>query len=248
MAPDTAAQDDRWRGLFAAAGVSALLTALCVPLQVALFIVAPPPASREVSAWLGLFASEPVRGLLDMDLLMMVEQVLLVAVVLALAVLLWERHTAAVLLGGVLWVAGGVLFVASNTGFEMLSLARGYADAGSDAARAPYIAAAQAMLASYFDMGTGFVFGYVLTSVGGIVVGAAMARARLFGRAAGLVLAGGNLVGLAIFLPVVGIPLSLVSVLILWAWFAVAGVQLLRLALRQPSAESSPAVVQAATA
>ena len=247
MTTDTA-HDPRWRGLFTAAGVGAVLTALCIPLQVALFIIAPPPASREVSAWLGMFASEPVRGLLDMDLVMMVEQVLLIPVVLALAVLLWDHHPAAVLLGSVLWIAGGVLIIASNTGFEMLSLARGWAAAGTDGARAPYAAAAQGMLASYFDMGTGFVFGYVLTTTGGILVGLAMARDRLFGRVAGTSLVAANVLGLAIFLPVVGIPLSLVSVLVVCAWGLVAGVHLLRLGLRTEAAEPAPAVPATASA
>ena len=72
---------------FLAGAVGAALTAACIPLQVLLFIVWPPPASRDVAAWLGLFNGNPVRGLLSIDLVMMVEQVLLVPTVVSLGLL-----------------------------------------------------------------------------------------------------------------------------------------------------------------
>lgn len=244
--PSMGADVARWRGLFVTAGVGALLTALCLPLQIAIYIVAPPPASREVAAWFDLFSSSPLLGLVSLDLLMMVEQVLLVPVALALAALVYRRNASLTVLGTALWLAGAVLIVGANTGFEMLSLARGYAAATTDAARAAYLAAGQGMLASYFDMGTGFVFGYLLTSLGGILVGVAMIRARLFGRVAGSALVAGDAVGLLIFVPGIGIGLSLGSVVILWFWYALMGVGLLRLVLR--STRQAPSEAARATA
>ena len=128
-----------------------------------------------------------------------------------------------------LWLAGGFLFIGSNTAFEMLSLARGYAAATTEVARAGYLAAGQGMLASYLDMGTGFVLGYVISSVGGLLAGVAMLRTAGW-HAAGRVLLAGTVLGLCIFLPVVGIPLSLLSVLVLVAWYALMAVRLGRLA------------------
>ena len=58
-----------------------------MPLQVALFIAVPPPASHSVGAWFDLFNGSPVIGLLSLDLLMMVEQVLAVPIILALFLL-----------------------------------------------------------------------------------------------------------------------------------------------------------------
>ena len=168
--------DPRWRGLFLAGAVGAALTAACIPLQVLLFIAWPPPASRDVADWFGLFNGNPVRGLLSMDLVMMVEQVLLVPMVIALWVLLRRGNESLMTLAAPLWLAGGFLFIGSNTAFEMLSLARGYAAATTEAARAGYLAAGQGMLASYLDMGTGFVLGYVISSVGGLLAAVAMLR------------------------------------------------------------------------
>ena len=208
----------RWRGVLATAAAGAILTAICVPLQVALFIAVPPPASHSVLAWFDLFNATPIIGLLSLDLLMMVEQVLAVPIILALGLLVHRASPSATLLGAAAWLMGATLFLGSNTGFEMLALARGYA-AGGAADQAAYIAAGQGMLASYWDMGTSFVFGYVLSAVGGILLGAALVRAGTFGQAAGWLLLVANVVGLGIFLPGVGIAVSLFSVLLLWVWY-----------------------------
>ena len=210
--------DARWRGLMLAAGAGALLTALCIPLQVATFIAFPPPTSHSVEAWFGLFNETPVLGLLSLDLLMMVEQVLVVPIVLGTWLLVHRASESTALLGTAAWLMGALLLLGSNTGFEMLALARGYAAAGA-ADQAPYLGAAQAMLATYWDMGTGFVFGYALSSVGGILVGVAMLRARVLGRAAGWLLVVGSIVGTGIFVPGIGVALALTSVLLLWAWY-----------------------------
>jgi len=221
----------RWRGVLAAAAAGAILTAICVPLQIAIFMAVPPPASQSVGAWFDLFNGTPVLGLLSLDLLMMVEQVLAVPIILALFLLVYRAAASAALLGAAAWVMGAILFLGSNTGFEMLALARGYAAAGP-ADQAAYIAAGHGMLASYWDMGTSFVFGYVLSAVGGILLGAALVRAGALGRAAGWLLVVANVVGLGIFLPSVGIAVSLFSVLLLWFWYLRVGWSFVRMVRR----------------
>jgi hypothetical protein len=219
----------RWRGLYLAGAVSAALTAACIPLQVILFIAWPPPASHAVPDWFALFGRSPLLGLLSLDVLMMVEQVLLVPVVIALWVALRRSSESLMILAAPLWLAGSFLLLGSNTAFEMLALSRGYAAAVSEASRAAYVAAGQAMLAGYFDMGTGFVFGYVVSSIGGLLAGVAMLRAAGW-RTAGRVLILGTVLGLCIFLPVIGIGLALLSVLVLVPWYGIVAVRLVRLA------------------
>ena len=104
------------------------------------------------------------------------------------------------------------------------------------------------MLASYWDMGTSFVFGYVLSAVGGILLGAALVRAGAFGRAAGWLLVVANVVGLGIFLPGVGIAVSLVSVLLLWVWYLRIGWSLAQMVRRgepRPNAVAKPVAATA---
>ena len=244
--PEPAATDRRWRGLYATAGVAALLTAGAVPLQVLLLIVAPPPDGRSVVEWFSAFGSSPVYGLLSLDLVMMVEQVLGLAIAAALFIVLRHNAESTMALAFVAWIVAIGLLLSANTGFQMLSLSDAYADATSEAQRASLVAAGQAMLATYWSMGTAFVFGYLLSATAGILIGAAMLRSGAFGRAAGWIGIAGNGIGLAVFVPVVGIALSLVSVLILVIWWAIVGARLLGLARamsvsRRPLAEPRPA-------
>ena len=237
---DPHAGDAAWRGLYATAAVGALLTAALFPFQMLLYIGWPPPAHGTAADWFAFFQANPLHGLLSLDLVMMAEQVLVIPIVLALYRLLHRsgESTMALALAG--WLAGATLFVASNTAFQMLSLSDGYAAATSDAARASFLAAGEVMLATYWGQGTAFVFGYVLTAVAGVLVGAVMLRSRMFGRLAASGAIAGNLLSLALFLPGIGVGLSLLSVVILWVWYVLVGVRLARLAGR-PSARTVPA-------
>ncbi len=226
---ETGASERSWRGLYVAAGAAALLTALAVPFQVLLFIAWPPPEHGTAADWFALFGTNPVHGLLSLDLVMMVEQMLVIPIALALYRLLRRANESTMALALAAWLVGAGLFVASNTAFQMLTLSNGYAAAATDAARAPFLAAGEVMLATYWGMGTPFVFGYVLSATAGILLGFAMLRTRIFGRLAAWGAIGGNLVGLGIFLPGIGTGVSLASVLVLWAWYVLIGVRLVRL-------------------
>lgn len=223
------ASDPRWRTLYQVAGVGALATATLIPLQVVAFIVWPPPATGSVTEWFKLFQDSPFIGLVSFDLAMMVEQALLIPIALALFVVLRRGSQSLMLLAAGMWLVSVGLFIAANTGFDMLTLSNGYADATTAAEQATYLAAGQAALAQYMGMGTGFVFGYTLSSLAGILAGVGMLRTHVFSRWAGYAAIAANLLGLGLFLPVVGVPLAIGSVFILLAWYALTGWRLLHL-------------------
>jgi hypothetical protein len=112
----------------------------------------------------------------------------------------------------------------------MLTLATRHAEAATEAERAAYIATGEGMLATYMGFGTSFVVGYVLASLAGVLVGLAMLRTPVFLRAAAFAAIVANVLGFGIFLPGIGILLSLISVVVLWIWFAVIGWRLVGLA------------------
>lgn len=227
--PDAGASERPWRGLYAAAGVAALLTALALPFQMILFIAWPLPEHGTAADWFALFQANPVHGLLSLDLVMMVEQVLAIPIAVALYRLLHRASESTMAIALAACLAGAVLLLASNTAFQMLTLANGYSAAATEAARASFLAAGESMLATYWGMGTQFVFGYLLLASAGTLMGVAMLRARTFGRIAAWSAIVGNVMGVGIFLPGIGVGISLVSVLVLWAWYLLIGVQLVRI-------------------
>lgn len=221
--------EGRYAGLYRMAGVGALLTALLIPLQVVAFIVWPLPEGG-AAAWFAVFRENPIRGLVSYDLLILLEEVLLIPIVLALYALLHRRSTSLMLVTAGLWFVSIALFIGANTGFEMLTLATRHAEAATEAERAAYLATGEGMLAAYMGNGTSFVVGYVLASIAGVLVGLAMLRTPVFHRAAAFAVIVANVLGFGLFLPGIGILLSLISVVILCIWFAVVGWRLVGLA------------------
>jgi hypothetical protein len=81
-----------WRTLYRAAGVAALITAVLVPIQLAVFMAYPFPDT--VTGWFELLQDNPVAGLVNLDLLLVVDNVLLVVIALALYVARRSGRTA----------------------------------------------------------------------------------------------------------------------------------------------------------
>ena len=204
------------------------MTAILIPLQVVAFIVWGLPEGG-VLEWFQLFQDDPVVALISYDVVMLIEEVLLVPIIIALFVALRRSSRSLAAMATGLWLVSVVLFIASNTAFDMLALSSGYAEASTQAERTAYLAAGQAALTSYMEYGTAFVFGYVLASVAGIFVGVAMLRSAAFPALAGWVAIVANLLGLALFVPSIGVWLSIGSVLLLIVWYAVVGWRLIRL-------------------
>lgn len=226
-----------WTLLFPVAGVGAMLTALLIPLQIVAFIVWPLPEGGVVE-WFELFQASALIGLVSFDLIILLEEMLLIPLVLALYVLLRRTSASLALMAAGAWFVSIALFVGANTGFEMLALASGYAEAASEAERATYLAAGQAMLTAYMEQGSSFVVGYVLASLAGILIGVAMLRSTTFPRLAAWAAIAANVLGFGLFLPGIGVLLSIVSVFILIAWYGLVGWRLLRLPAAEEAADA----------
>lgn len=226
--------EPRWKGLYTIGGVAALVTVALIPLQVVAFVLWPPPLNGPVTEWFTLFQSNWLIGLLSLDLLLLVDYVLLIPIVLALYAALRRAAESLMAIGIALFFVAIALYFASNTAFEMLALSGQYATATTDGQRATYLAAGQAMLATY--QGTAFHVSYILASIAGIIVTAVMLRSQVFSRVAAVAGLLGYVVGLALYLPIVGIFLSVLSAVVLWIWYALVGWRLLQLGRRGPEA------------
>jgi hypothetical protein len=214
LRPETV--DVRWRSLYRVAAASALVTAVLTPVAIVVFIIWPPPYEGTVEEWFTLFQDSWLLGLLSLDLLLMIVYVLLIPIFLALFVALRQYSESWMALGTVLGLIGVVAYLASNTAFEMLNLSNQYAAADTEAERAELLASGWAMLATY--QGTAFHASYVIGSLAGIIVSAVMLRSRAFGKAPAYAGILGNVIGLGLYLPVVGLMVSAASGVILWVW------------------------------
>jgi hypothetical protein len=165
-----------------------------------------------------------------MDLLLVTDNLLLVPIFLAVYVLLRGDGESLTVIAVALGFLGIVFFIASNPAFEMLSLSVQHAAATTDAQRAIFLAAGEAMVASW--QGTALQVAYLVGSVAGIAVGVLMLRSAVFSNLTGYVAIIRNGVGLGLYIPVVGVYISVFSVLFLEVWYILIGRRLLQLGKR----------------
>lgn len=167
-----------WSPLFKAGSLAAATVVAFIPLQTVIYAAWPPPTT--VAGWFDLFARSAFIGLLDMDLLLLVDYGLMGVVVLALYMLL--RRIAPVLMTGALALQflGTAAYFSSATAFEMLALSRQYAAATTAAEQQSLIAAGQVLLATW--QGTAYNVSYVLGGLVVLAITGALQRSRLFGK------------------------------------------------------------------
>lgn len=175
---DAETVDYRWKGLYKVGGAAALTMLVLMITQIIIFIAWPPPST--VDSYFTLFQNNWLLGLLSLDLLYIVNNILLILIYLALYNALRrtnESFTAIALTFGLVGIAA---YFASNTAFEMLSLSNQYAAATTDAQRAMLLGAGEAMLATY--KGTAFDVYYILNAVAILIFSVVMLRSNVFSK------------------------------------------------------------------
>jgi hypothetical protein len=224
---DAKTADSNWKTLYKVAAIAALISAVFVPIQVAVFIAYPPPLAGTSGDWFMLFQNNRLVGLVDLDLLLVADNVLLIPIFLALYVALRRASESVMATATALGLVGVVLYIATNPAFGILALSDQYGAATTDAGRAMFLAAGQALLATW--QGTAFHVAYLAGSIAAIAIGAVMLRSNTFGRATAYIAIVGNAIGLGLYVPTIGVYISVFSVLFLEIWYILIARRLLQL-------------------
>lgn len=204
-AGSTRSETDHWRGVLSVGAGAAIGSVLLIAVQVTLFAFRPPPAGAADT--LALFRGSPVLAVLTFDGLYIVNNILVLLLYLALTVVLWSDRRSPAVLGLVLTVVGMAAYMASNPAIELLYLA-GYDTSAVDPGTVELLAQA----AIDRSRGTSFLVYYELGAISLLLFGYALLRSEALGRVAGVVaLVSGAFMLVPSMVPVVGIPLSLLS-------------------------------------
>jgi Domain of unknown function (DUF4386) len=206
----------QWSGLVLTGAWVALASVALIVVQVVIFLVWPTPRSTR-----GLFemlVENPLRGLLALDLLYVVSNLLAYLLYFALAVVLFRVSRSAVVVALAFGVLGMAAYMASPRPVEMLLLARSYAKADA-VEQVALLATGEGMLATW--TGTAFDVYYLFNLVTLLVLAVLMYRSQVFSRPTavwGLVAAA--LMAVPSNFGKVGLVFALAS-LVPWAVFAV---------------------------
>ena len=222
---ETASTVPAWRNLYRIGAAAAILSAVFFPLQIATIFISPPPST--VFGWFAVFQSQPLMGLLNLDLLLVCDQVLAMLIFLALYVALKHFNRSAMAIGTLLALASTVLFIASNPAFGMLSLSGQYTTAGTEAQKVAILAAGQVLLATW--QGSAFQVSYFLGSVASVIISLVMLESKLFSKLTSYMGILANALALGLYIPHVGTYISIFSVVFLWFWYLLMAGQLFQL-------------------
>jgi hypothetical protein len=220
--------DVHWQLLYRIGATAALVSAVFIPIQVAIFLIWPPPIDGTVADWFTLLRDHRLAGLIDLDLLLVADNVLLIPILLALSVALRRASPSVVVIAAALGFVGVAMYLASNPAVQMAALSDQYLAATRDAERTTAMAAGEAMLAMW--QGTAFQTAYILGSVAGVLFGVVMLRSRVFSRPTGWLAIVANAVALGLYLPRVGVFIAVFSVLFLDVWYVLIARRLHQLA------------------
>lgn len=208
--------DSSWKSIYKIGGMAALSMVLIILIQFTVFIAWPPPLEGSVLDWFTLFQDNWLRGLLSFELLMIVYMVLSIPMALALYIALRQVNQSFAAIFMILSLVGVVSFIAARPAFEMLSLSNQYAAATTGEQRAMLLAAGKVMI-SIFD-GTTFQVSYILGSISGLIISVIMLKSNIFSKATAYMRIISSVLDFGLFIPTIGIFISIFSVVFLMIW------------------------------
>jgi hypothetical protein len=220
----------QWKGLYKTASICAIIVMILIPVQIAIYLLLPPPAT--IPEIFALFQNNYLQGLVNTDLLMVISNILMVPLYLAIYAAVRNAGRSMTLIALVLGLVGIAAYMTSTISFEMLSLSGQYASANTDVQRTALLGAGQALLAHY--QGTAFNVYYVLNAITLLLFSIVMMRSSIFSKSTAY---WGIITAVLMIIPasagMIGIIFSLLSLLPTMVWLSLLIKRLLQLTLIQ---------------
>lgn len=196
-----------WRGLLLTGAGAAVASVALTAVQVVVFATHPPP--QTIEGVMQLMQRNPLLGLVSLDIVICVNNVLVALIYLALAAALFQTARSLVTIALGLGMLGIAAYLGSNPAVELLLLSREHARAPSGQ-RAALLAAGDGLLTTW--RGTAYLSYYFLSAAALILFAVAMLCTDVFSQATGRwALASGLLMTVPSTFGPVGIGFSLLS-------------------------------------
>lgn len=211
------ANPEKWGYLYKIAGYATIIMLMIIPTQIVIFTIFPFPDSIE--SWFELFNKNWLLGLIHLDLLYIINNVIVAIMYLAFYFSLKKKNESLMIIALVLGLLGISAYLSSNKAFEMLSISNLYYDAVSETAKTIFLATGQTMLSSW--RGTAFDIYYVLNGITLIIISSVMFKSSIYSKKTAAI---GLFSGVLMMIPstagTIGLIFSLAS-LIPWMVFAI---------------------------
>lgn len=205
-----------YKPLYALGSGTAVAMVVLTLIQFAGIMASPPPYDGNAADWFALFQANQLLGLIGFELPMILYMLVSIPLTLALCTVLRPASPSFTLLYLALSLIGVTAFIAARPVVEMAAASQGYATAATEAQKTVFLAAGQSLLAAFH--GTAFHVSYLLGSLTGLIVSGIMLKSRIFGKATAYLRVASSLCDLGLYVPVIGMYISIFSVLFLSIW------------------------------
>jgi hypothetical protein len=238
-----------WKPLYQIGGIAALLAVFVFRRNLGAELMAfkgfglftaPETLPARAAGWFALLQDNMFVGLALFEMFDLVEYVLVGLIFLSVCVALWQTNRSATVVAAFFGLVGITVYIASNQAFAMLSLSGQHAAAASDAERAAFEYAGEALLAVHnpglLYQGTGIYTSLFLVLLAGLIFSVIMLRSNNFSKLTAVsgILANGFGLGYFIVLPfapallalpfVISAPFRMIwYFMIAWMLFRIAG-------------------------
>ena len=214
-----------WRWLYRIGGMAALIMVVVMRIQAVIFVISPLP--QTILDFAQMLHVDMFLALVAMDVIMISDWLLFVPLFIALYMVLRrtdERYMSIALQVG---LASSIIYFASNTMLKVLSLNNQFAMAMTDFDKAMTLSIGASMMTMH--NGVASHISLILTSFAGMIMAIVMLRSHVFGPVAAYIGFASNLLALGLFVPVIGVWLSVMSSVGMGVWYLLIGFQLLLL-------------------
>jgi hypothetical protein len=218
--------DASWGTLYKIAGASALLAVALIPLQIIVYAIwGIPETAVECFA---LFKVNKLVGLLALELPYLISNILSIPIFPAFYVTLSRGSESIMAIATTMGLISIAIVFAARSTFDMLYLSEQYWAATTEAQRAILLAAGEAKLA--LVQGTAQQVHYFLGSLALLLISIVMLRGEVFSKLTAYVGIVANLLVFGLYVPTIGIYLSILSVFpFLALWLMLVGRRFIQL-------------------
>jgi hypothetical protein len=210
--------NQHWKEIFRVGAIATILSEVILFLGIALYFVYPfAPGSKSTEAIFMLLQKDVFGGLISLDFHLVLGNLLGLFLFIALYAALKPVNESYALIALVLGILADILIIPARPIYEMFTLSGLYAGATSEAARSQYLAAGEALVATF--NGTAWFTNTLLGGISLLISSWLMLRGKVFSKATAWVGIVTNGAVCLFFIPGIGKVFLLLSLLGYMVWY-----------------------------
>lgn len=215
---NTTMVDLRWCDLYRIAGIAAIVSELVILLGFVTYFIFPyAPGTKSTEEIFMLLQSNPLGGMISLDLFLFIGNLFSIALFLALYVSLKSVNESYALIALVLGLIGVVLLIPARPLSELYTLSSLYASATTATARSQYLASGDTLLILF--SGINWFMNTLLGTLSLLISALLMLRSNVYSKATAYVGIVTSVITLGFWIPGIGIFLLFLSLPAMMIWY-----------------------------